>query len=223
MIQAIFLGTNPAGEKVYDWLNRRDDVEVLALLTEKEQLSLIRDIEPDIVIASGFEHKVPGDIIEVPEKGLVNLHPSFLPYNRGAHPYIWPIVEDTPAGVSVHYMNEEIDEGPVIDRREVEIRPDDTAESLYERLQEEQFQHFKENWEEAKEGIEGRQQKLERGSVRYRDDLDELCELDLGEETKVGDFIDRLRALSFSDHDTAYFERNGKRYYVDIEISSEGQ
>ncbi|MFB6158138.1 MAG: formyltransferase family protein [Candidatus Nanohalobium sp.] len=58
-------------------------------------------MEPEIVIASGFEYKVPEEIIVVPEKGIVNLHPSFLPYNRGAHPYIWPIVEDTPAGVSI--------------------------------------------------------------------------------------------------------------------------
>ncbi|MFB6100182.1 MAG: formyltransferase family protein [Candidatus Nanohalobium sp.] len=217
-IRAIFLGTNPAGEKVYDWLNQQEDVEVLALLTEKSQLSLIRDLEPEIVIASGFEHKVPEEIIDVPEKGVVNLHPSFLPYNRGAHPYIWPIVEDTPAGVSIHYMSEEIDEGPIIDRREVEVRPDDTAETLYDRLQEEQFHQFKDNWGKIKEGVEGREQNLERGTVHYRDDLDELCELDLEEKGTFGEFLDRLRALQFSDHETAYFERNGEKYFLDVEV-----
>lgn len=220
-IQAVFLGTNPAGEKVYDWLNQRDDVEVLALLTEKEQLSLIEELEPEMVIASGFEHKVPEDIIEVPEKGIVNLHPSFLPYNRGAHPYIWPIIEDTPAGVSIHYMSEEIDEGPVIDRREVEVRPDDNAETLYERLQDEQFRQFKEVWPEIKKGVEGREQNLERGTAHYRKELDELCELDLQDTASMEDLIDKLRALSFSDYETAYFERNGRKYYIDIDIRPE--
>jgi methionyl-tRNA formyltransferase len=219
-MEAVFLGLNDAGEEVYNWLNRREDVEVLALLTEKEQLSLIKDLEPEIVIASGFEHKVPEEIIEVPEKGIVNLHPSFLPYNRGSHPYIWPIVEDTPAGVSLHYMNSEIDEGPVIDRREVPVLPEDTAETLYERLQEEQVIQFKENWKELKQGADAREQR-EGGATHYRKDLDDLCKLDLQKKTTIGNLIDRLRALSFPPHETAYFERNGKKYYINVEISEE--
>jgi methionyl-tRNA formyltransferase len=217
----IFLGQNPAGEKVYDWLNQREDVEVLALLTEKDQLSLINKLEPDIVISSGFEHRVPEEVIGVPERGVVNLHPSFLPYNRGAHPYIWPIIEDTPAGVSIHYMTEEIDEGPIIDRREVEVRPEDTAETLYERLQEEQFRQFKDVWPELKQGAEAREQDLDRGSTHIGEDLDEVCKIDTDAEVNAGEFLDRLRGLRFPPHRTAYFERNGRKYYVNIDIVPE--
>jgi len=103
--------------KIYEWLNQRQDVEVMALLTEKNQLSIIKQLEPDIVISSGFEHKVPKEIIEVPENGIINLHPSYLPYNRGSHPHIWSLIEGTPAGVSLHYMVESIDEGPIIDKK----------------------------------------------------------------------------------------------------------
>lgn len=212
---------NPAGEKVYDWLNQRDDVEVLALLTEKDQLSLIKRLEPEIVISSGFEYRVPEDVIEVPERGIVNLHPSFLPYNRGSHPYIWPIIEDAPAGVSIHYMNDGIDEGPIIDRREVEVRPEDTAETLYQRLQEEQFRQFKEVWPKLKEGPEAREQDLDRGSTHLRDDLDDICRIDTETEVNTGEFLDRLKGLSFPPHRTAYFERNGRKYYVDIDIVPE--
>lgn len=220
-VEIVFLGQNPAGEKVYDWLRERNDVEILDLITEKQDLQIIKDLEPELVISSGFEHKVPEEIIKIPEKGIVNLHPSFLPYNRGAHPYIWPIVEDTPAGVSIHYMNEEIDAGDIIDRREVEVRPEDTAKDLYNRLQMQQFQLFKENWEEIKEGADAREQNMERGNTHYKEDLDELCKIDLEEETKAEELIDRLRALSFPPHRTAFFKKNGKKYYVDIEITPE--
>lgn len=220
-VEMVFLGQNPAGEKVYDWLKDREDVEIMDLITEKQNLSIIKDLSPDLVISSGFEHKVPKEIIEAPEKGIVNLHPSFLPYNRGAHPYIWPIVEDTPAGVSIHYMNEEIDAGDIIDRKEVEVRPDDTAESLYNRLQREQFRLFKENWNEIKNGADAREQNLERGTTHYTKDLNELCEIDLEERTMAGELVDRLRALSFPPHKTAFFEKNGKKYYVNIEITPE--
>lgn len=218
-MDAVFLGLNESGEKAYNWLNQRQDVEVKALLTEKEQLSLIEDIQPDIVIASGFEHKVPKSIIEVPEKGVVNLHPSFLPYNRGAHPYIWPIIDGTPAGVSVHYMNSEIDEGPIIDKREVMVDPSDTAETLYSKLQEEQFLLFMENWDRIREGADATEQDLERGKTHRRADMEELSELDLDEEVNIEDFINRLRALTFSSRETAYFEKNGREYYVNIEIN----
>ncbi len=221
VIKAVFLGRNPAGEKVYDWLNNRNDVEILELVTEKQELPIVKDLEPELVISSGFEHKVPKEIIDVPEKGIVNLHPSFLPYNRGAHPYIWPIVEDTPAGVSIHYMDEDIDTGPIIDRKEVEVRSEDTAETLYNRLQEEQFQLFKENWTDIMRGADSIEQNMERGTTHYREDLDELCRIDLEEKTMAGELIDRLRALSFPPHKTAFFERNGKKYYVNIEITSE--
>jgi methionyl-tRNA formyltransferase len=220
-MEVVFLGMNPAGEKVYDWLKNREDAEVLALLTEKTQLSLIEELEPEIVISSGFEHKAPVEIIEVPDKGTVNLHPSFLPYNRGSHPYIWPIIDDTPAGVSIHYMSEEIDEGPVIDRREVEVRPDDTSKDLYDRLQREQFLQFKEVWPELKNGAEAREQNPPRGETHFKEDLGEEAEIDLQEKVKAGKLLDKLRALSFPPHKTAYFERNNRRYYIEIDITPE--
>ena len=219
-MDAIFLGMNEAGRKTYDWLNQRDDVDVLAVLTEEEQLSLVRELEPELVISSGFEHIVPEEIIEVPEKGIVNLHPSFLPYNRGAHPYIWPIVEDTPAGVSIHYMNEEVDKGDLIARREVEVLEKDTAGDLYDRLQQEQSELFRENWDEIRDGADAREQPV-KGTKHYREDLDELCHLDLEEKERLGDTIDRLRALTFSDRNTAFFERNGEKYYVRIDIEKD--
>jgi len=221
-VEAVFLGMNEAGEEIYDWLNQRNDVEVKALLTEKEQLSLIEQLEPDIVISSGFEHKVPKEIIEVPEQGIVNLHPSYLPYNRGSHPHIWSLVEGTPAGVSIHYMVENIDEGPIIDRKEVRVEPQDTARTLYDRLTREMVELFKKNWSDIVEGsVEAEEQELDKGNTHYQRELEELCELKMGEEIKIGDFVERLKALTYPPYKTAYFERYGKKYYVEIDITPE--
>lgn len=221
-MEAVFLGTNDAGEEIYDWLNQREDVEVKALLTEKEQLSVVKELEPEIVISSGFEHKVPKEIIDIPEKGIINLHPSYLPYNRGSHPHIWSLIEGTPAGVTLHYMSEEIDEGPIIDKKEVRVEPQDTARSLYDRLTCEMVELFKQNWPKITDGeIEPEEQDLSKGNVHYQRELDDICELKTGEEVKVGDFIERLRALTYPPYRTAYFERYGKKYYIEIDITSE--
>ncbi|AOV94427.1 hypothetical protein AQV86_00705 [Nanohaloarchaea archaeon SG9] len=220
-MEAVFLGMNDAGEEVYEWLNEREDVEILALLTEKDQLSLIKELEPDIVVSSGFRHKVPGEIIDVPEKGIVNLHPSYLPYNRGSHPYIWPLVDGTPPGVSIHFMTEEIDEGPVIAKEKVGTSTEDTSKSLRKRLMEKQVELFKENWERIREGPKANEQIENMGTTHYRKELDEFSELEMREEKKVEEVIDKLKALSYTDEGLAYFEEDGQRFFVGIDITPE--
>ena len=219
VLDAVFLGMNDAGKEVYEWLNRREDIEIKALLTEKEQLGLIKDLEPEIVISSGFEHKVPEDIIEVPERGIINLHPSYLPYNKGAHPYVWPIIEGTPAGVSIHKMNQHRDEGPILAKRKVNVRLEDTAKDLYERLEQEQAQLFKDTWTKIKNNeLEEENQDPSDGTLHYRKDFDEASRLDPTQTVQIGNFLDRLRGLTYPPHNTVYFERDGKRYYIEIDI-----
>jgi len=220
MVETVFLGINDAGEQIYSWLNSKEDVEVKALLTEKEQLSLIKELEPELVISAGFEHKVPEEIIEIPEKGIVNVHPSYLPFNKGSHPYIWSIIDETPAGVSIHYMSPEIDEGPVIAKKEVMVMPEDTGKTLYNRLTSTSVQLFKDNWKKIAKGSEAKEQE-EEGTTHYSRELEEISELDLNEEITVGDFINRLRALTFPPHKSAYFELYGKKYFVEIDIMEE--
>lgn len=217
----VFLGMNPAGEKLLDWLEDMEEVEVLETITEGEELEAIRRLEPEMAISSGFEHKVPKGIIEIPEKGIVNLHPSYLPYNRGSHPFIWPIVEDTVAGVSIHYMNEEIDEGPVIAKERVKIKSSDTAGDLRERLMQRQFELFREKWELIRKGVRGEKQDLSMGNVHYHSELDDVREIDLDEKMKAGDLIDLLRGLTYGDEKLAYFEKDGERYYIDVDIEKE--
>ena len=53
---------------------------------------------------------------------VVNLHIAYLPYNRGADPNLWSVLEDTPAGVSIHYVDEGVDTGDIIAQRRARVR-----------------------------------------------------------------------------------------------------
>lgn len=216
-MEIVFLGMNEAGEKVLDWLRNQEEVKVKAVITEREGLEKIRELKPSLVVSSGYEYIVPKEIIEIPEKGIVNLHPSYLPYNRGAHPYVWPIIHGTPAGVSVHFMNEELDEGPLVARREVKVRPDDNAKTLRERLMKEQASLFIENWEKILRK-DAEEQDLEKGTVNFREDLDNACELDLERGMTLGEAIDLLRGLTYPPEKIAYFERNGEKYFISLDV-----
>lgn len=80
-----------------------------------------------------FRHYVPPHVLATFARGIVNLHPSFLPYGQGSYPATWAIWEQSPYGASAHLMREAIDEGPILDQMRVSIHEGDTSHSLYER------------------------------------------------------------------------------------------
>lgn len=222
MVDICFLGINDTGEEIYRFLVDETDANVLAILTEREQLSTISRLEPDLIVSAGFRHIVPEEILDVPELGAVNCHNSYLPYNRGANANVWSIIEDAPPGVSIHYMTAALDAGPIIDRRKVPLSPDDDARDLYERLEAAQVEQFREVWPSIRDGTaDTTPQDPDAGTSHRKSDFTALWELDQDAETTVGELLDRLRALSFRPYKNAYFEENGDRYYVEIDITHE--
>jgi len=218
-MEVVFLGVNDIGMRIYDWLCQRDSVDVRALLTELDQLDVVQDIDPDIIVSVGFDHLVPPEVLNVPPVGAVNLHPSYLPHNRGKSPNVWPLVKDTPAGVTLHSMDAEFDTGAIIAQRRVETEFSDTGKELHERLANAQFELFTDVWPEIESGeIDHTSQNNAVGSYHSKADFVELCELDPEEELSVKTLLDRLRALTFPPFDNAYLDVDGERYYIDIEI-----
>lgn len=69
-------------------------------------------------INGGIQVRVPAEVNEMCK--IVNLHPSYLPFNKGSHHAFWSIMNDTPKGGSIHWMNNQMDAGPIIARREIQ-------------------------------------------------------------------------------------------------------
>ena len=65
-----------------------------------------------MIISFGYRHLISDDIIK--KKKVINLHMSYLPYNRGAHPNFWSFAENTPSGVTIHKADKGIDNGDII-------------------------------------------------------------------------------------------------------------
>lgn len=224
MIDIVFLGLNKYGESVYDWLTDQEEVNVLALLTERNQLSIVQKLEPELIVSGGFRHIVPADVLSIPSIGAVNLHHSFLPYNRGGNPEIWSILEETPAGVSIHWMTEEIDAGDIIARQQVQTSPVDTGRDLYDQLVDQMFSLFKETWPQIRDGkVEVTPQDAGQGTFHCRKEFVDLWEIDCDETVRAGDLLDRLRALTFPPYWNAYTTINGERYYYRLQCVHESE
>jgi hypothetical protein len=73
----------------------------------------------DLIISFGYRHIISKEIIKSVNCPIINLHISYLPYNRGAHPNFWSFYDKTPSGVTIHLVNEGIDTGPIIYQRHI--------------------------------------------------------------------------------------------------------
>ena len=93
--------------------------------------------EPDLVVSAGFMKLVGPAVLTELGGRLVNTHPSLLPAFPGAHAVRDALAAGaTVTGATVHLIDAGLDTGPIIDQREVAVRPDDDEPRLHERIKE---------------------------------------------------------------------------------------
>ena len=111
------------------------DVEVLrgAEFRAPSGIERLRAIGADYIVSVHFPYIIPPEVLAIPSIGSLNLHPAFLPYNRGWHTPSWAILEDTPYGATLHWIDEGVDTGDIAISRQLETRVSDTAHTLYQR------------------------------------------------------------------------------------------
>lgn len=103
----------------------------------KEFLDELRALEPEISVVVSYGHILPMDVIELPERGTVNVHASLLPKLRGAAPIQAAIREGfIETGVTIMRMVQALDAGPIILQARTPIAEDETAGELELRLSE---------------------------------------------------------------------------------------
>lgn len=100
----------------------------------------------DFIISYGYRHILKKDILDRFPNKAINLHISLLPWNRGADPNLWSFLEDTPKGVTIHYLDYGIDTGDILATQEVDYMPEDTLRTSYERLSKTIEELFKKVW-----------------------------------------------------------------------------
>ena len=149
--------------------------------------------EFDIVISYGYGHILKKSIIESSVAPIINLHISYLPWNRGAHPNFWSFFDCTPSGVSIHLIDEGIDTGPILYQRYVNFSKDQmTFSQTYRQLIVELESLFKENLKEIISGTYKTLPQRRKGSYHKVDDLPSSFS---GWDSNILDEIRRLDSL----------------------------
>lgn len=202
-----------------------DRIFVGASFRSEEGIARLRELDLDLLVSVHFPYVVPQAVLDLPRHGAVNLHPAYLPYNRGWHTPTWAILEQTPVGATLHRMDPGVDTGDIIHRRQLEVSPGDTANTLYQRLKALELEVFREAWTELRQGqVNASPQDPSEGTSHRRQDLSKsgVQRLDLNERMAVGDLLRRLRGLTTNRWDeAAWFEADGRRYRVQVTIQAE--
>ena len=173
-MKILFLGYGKNETSLIDFLEDRGHL----LKNTSSKVNNFSDY--DLVISFGYRHIIKDTELKSLKRPIINLHVSFLPFNRGSHPNFWSHFENTPSGVSIHEIDSGIDTGPIIFRKRIEFNdPQITLDASYKKLKFEIEKLFKKNIN----SLELREYKSiftkEKGTYHNKSDLPEWVRWDM--------------------------------------------
>jgi methionyl-tRNA formyltransferase len=178
-------------------------------------------LQPDLVLMAWWPSRLGEEMLKLPRLGVLNMHPSLLPYCRGKHTTFWSILDAQPFGVTIHWAIERMDSGDIAWQRPIPIQIDDTSETLYRRAQAEMLSLFDQVWPRIRFGEIPRQTNpIARGSYHNSMEIEDASRIDLDSVYSARRLLALLRARTFEGHPAAWFEENGQRYEIRVHISS---
>ena len=129
-------GKHPTPSPVKAWaLERGLPVLQPERVSTPEEVAKLTAFKPDLAVAAAFGQILRERVLDVPPRGVINVHPSLLPRHRGASPVAAAILAgDAETGVTIMLMSLALDEGPILAQCRVPVAPEDTTGTLTERL-----------------------------------------------------------------------------------------
>ncbi|WP_184840527.1 methionyl-tRNA formyltransferase [Allocatelliglobosispora scoriae] len=140
--EVVLVVTHPQGEGAYEkmWSDSVADLAsahgVPVVLRnrpdDEELLGLLKDADPDVIVATNWRTWIPPQIFNLPRLGTLNVHDSLLPKYAGFSPLIWALINgESEVGVTAHMMSDVLDAGDVVLQRSVPVGDRDTTADLF--------------------------------------------------------------------------------------------
>lgn len=171
MGRILFLTNNDISKTLVNWLINSAGEEVL-IFNGKISIEMVELYNPDLLVSYNYKTIISKAVLEIMEGKAINLHTSFLPWNKGADPNLWSFLEDTPKGVTIHLIDEGIDTGDILLQEEIILNEDnETLHSSYLILHKVIQNLFTANWELIKYFHLQPKQQAPGGSIHYLKDF----------------------------------------------------
>ncbi|OEH85752.1 methionyl-tRNA formyltransferase [Desulfuribacillus stibiiarsenatis] len=104
-------------------------------ISKREEVERFQQLDIDLVVTAAFGQILSNDFLAIPKLGCINVHASLLPKYRGGAPIHWSVINgETETGVTIMYMVQKLDAGPMLTQKKVAILPTDTTGIVYEKV-----------------------------------------------------------------------------------------
>ncbi|MEC8090305.1 MAG: ribonuclease HI [Bacteroidota bacterium] len=141
-------------------VERAKELNVSTFVFSREQLNdpnallaELKDKNPNLIILAGFLWKIPPHIVDAFPDKIINIHPSLLPkfggkgmFGRHVHQAVID-AKELESGISIHYVNSQYDKGAIIFQAKTAVDPQETPESLAQKIHNLEYRHFSEQIE----------------------------------------------------------------------------
>ncbi|SEP88081.1 formyltetrahydrofolate-dependent phosphoribosylglycinamide formyltransferase [Hyunsoonleella jejuensis] len=120
----------------------------IAFSRSEDVLNILKASKPDLIVLAGFLWKFPEFILDAFPDKVINVHPALLPKYGGKGMYGMHVHEavvannETETGITIHYVNENYDEGAVIFQAKCNVAANDTAEDVAAKIHELEMEYF---------------------------------------------------------------------------------
>ncbi len=118
--KCLFLGYNNKQTKLIGFIKQNN----FNVFQTSKKITFKQVKKFNLIISYGYKEIINSEIIKKLNRPIINLHIGFLPFNRGYHPNMWSFLENTPAGVTIHEIDNGLDTGPIIFQKKVNFKPE---------------------------------------------------------------------------------------------------
>lgn len=234
------LGSRNLACELTEWIAEQKNIEIIGIVTPpfkgwwedklenvalKNNLPVIDSIDklienkPDIIFSFNYWKKIEKHHIDLVPDGIINIHHSYLLKYKGRYSTSWAIINARKLncwqhGTTLHYIDEKLDEGKIIASYKCEITEDDTAESLFGKVEKLAIQMLKDYFMPIVEKKITSFLKPDKESFYYDRNSNQNLEIEYG--IPIEELYDFVRAWSFKDRPKPYFKVNGKNVYLSL-------
>lgn len=234
------IGSRDLACKILDWIVSEGNVEIVGVVAPPfkgwwndnlrntaislnlqvfDELNDLVSRQPEVVFSINYWKIIDVDTIKKIPGGIINIHHSYLLKYRGRYSTSWAIINARKLncwyhGTTLHFITKDLDAGPIIASYKCEILETDTAEMLFERVENLAIKMFKEYFQK----IVNKQvcNFLAPDSNFFYYDIDSKNEIEIKYGTPITEVYDIIRAWSFKDRPKPYFVINNQKIYLSL-------
>lgn len=194
-MKILCLYSNECAVELFQWLEGRGHEIVLE--TGRLNAEWCREMQFELAVSYTYPFMIRSNVIDALDGNIINLHNSYLPFDRGTSPNLWNLLEGSPRGVSIHYVDQGLDTGDVIAQQIIEMEEGATLRTSYEQLDRAAKELFKKVFPQYKYWNFMRKKCVGEGTYHRERDFDVILQAfkDWGWDLPVEEYIRKAREV----------------------------